>query len=119
MAFVANPGRVLATATSLWAAYGGLAILLLDKGQEWLKGPGTDKLISPEWRDILLGLCLILIPPLRIWQQRALATAAERELEEERLTRLRLEQVATSEGPPISPEDVKAIKREAAAATRE
>jgi hypothetical protein len=72
MKLVPNPGRVLARASSMWAVYGGLLILLVDKAPEWLKGPGAEKLIAPEWRDVLIGLCLALAPVLRIIQQRSL-----------------------------------------------
>lgn len=119
MNLIPNPGRVLARASSMWAVYGGLLILLVDKAPELLNGPGADKLISTEWRDRLLGLCLILAPILRVIQQGSITTATERKLLEERLTRRQLEVVATSDGPPISPDQVKAIKREAAAAVKE
>lgn len=119
MNLVPNPGKVLARASSMWAVYGGLLVLLVDKAPELLNGPGADKLISPEWRDRLLGLCLILAPILRVIQQQSISTATELKLQEERLTRRRLEEVATSDGPPISPAEVKAIKRDAAAAVKE
>lgn len=119
MNLIPNPGRVLATASSLWAVYGGLLVLLIDKAPELLNGPGADKLISPEWRDRLLGLCLILAPILRIVQQSSITTATERKLQEERLTRRKLEVAATTEGPPLSPDTVQAIKRESAAAVKE
>lgn len=72
MNLVPNPGRVLAWASSMWAVYGALLILLVDKAPEWLKGPGAEKLLSPEWRDLLLGLCLVLAPLFRVIQQRTL-----------------------------------------------
>lgn len=73
MNLVPNPGRVLARASSMWAVYGGLVILLIDKAPQWLKGPEAEKLLSPEWRDTLLGLCLIAAPILRIIQQQSLS----------------------------------------------
>jgi hypothetical protein len=72
MNLIPKPGRVLALASSMWAVYGALLILVLDKAPEWLKGPQAEKLISPEWRDILIGLCLVLAPIFRIIQQRSL-----------------------------------------------
>jgi hypothetical protein len=119
MNLVPNAGRVLGMATSLWAVYGALIVMAVDKAPELLNGPGADKLISPEWRDRLLGLCLILAPILRVIQQQSLTTATERKLQEERLTRRKLEVAATTEGPPLSPDTVQQIKRESAAAVKE
>lgn len=73
MNLIPNPGRVLARASSMWAVYGGLLILLVDKAPQWLKGADAEKLLSPEWRDILIGLCLAAAPILRIIQQQSLS----------------------------------------------
>lgn len=111
---VANPGKVALTASSLWAVYGAVLILIVDKAPEWLNMPAFQKLISPEWRDRMLAICLFLAWLFRLIQQQALATATERRLQAEKIARERLEDVATSEGPPITKEQAKAIKRDAA-----
>lgn len=76
MRLVPNWPKVLALASSMWAVYGGMVILLIDKAPQWLKGPQAEKLFSPEWRDVLLGLCLLAAPVLRIIQQRSLQPPA-------------------------------------------
>lgn len=73
MNLVPNPGRVLARASSMWAVYGALIVMAIDKAPEVLKGPEAEKLLSTEWRDRLLGLCLILAPILRVIQQQSLS----------------------------------------------
>lgn len=73
MNLVPNPGRVLLLASSMWAVYGGLLILLIDKAPEWLKGEQASRLLSPEWRDWLLVACLILAPIFRVIQQQSLS----------------------------------------------
>lgn len=115
MKLVPNAGSVLTKASSVWALYGGLAILMVNVIHDWLKDPGTASLMSPATLQLLLGVCTALGIIFRVIQQEALRTATERQLEQEKLVRLQLEQVATSEGPPITPQQVKAIKRDAAA----
>lgn len=114
---VANPGKVALTASSLWAVYGAVLILIVDKAPEWLNMPAFQKVMSPEWRDRLLALCLFLAWLFRLIQQQALANATERKLQEERLVRQHLELEATSSTPPLTPNQVKAIKRHAKAVT--
>lgn len=114
MRLIPNWGAVLAKASSMWAVYGGMAVLVVDKAPGWLKGPEAAKLITSEWRDTLLGICLFLAMVFRVIQQQALATATERKLLAERIARERLEAVATSADPPITKEQVKSIKKDAA-----
>jgi hypothetical protein len=71
MELVEKPGTVLAKATSMWAVYGGIAVLVLDYGTKWLQSDASAGL-SPEWRDGLLGVCLILAPIFRVIKQRSL-----------------------------------------------
>lgn len=110
---VPNPGRVLATSSSLWAAYGAIVLFVGDKAVEYLQSPAAADL---GWKDAVLGVLLFAIPILRILYQQSLASATERQLQEEKLTREQLEEVATSPGPPLTPGQVKDIKKDAAAA---
>lgn len=73
MRLIPNWPAVLARASSLWAVYGGLFVLLVDKAPGWLKSDAAAHFLSPEWREILLGLCLIAAPVLRIIQQRSIS----------------------------------------------
>lgn len=110
---VANAPQVLTRASSLWAAYGAIVLFLGDKIVEYLQSPAAANLT---WKDAALGVLLVLIPILRVWQQQSITTATERKLQEEKITRKALEEVATSAGPPISQDEVREIKRDAAAA---
>jgi hypothetical protein len=113
---VPNAPQVLARASSLWAAYGAIVLYFGDKVVEYLQSQDAANLT---WKDGVLGVLLVAIPILRIWYQESIATATEQKLAAEKLTRQRLELVATSEGPAISQDEVKAIKRDSAAAVKE
>lgn len=112
---VPNAPQVLTRASSLWAAYGAIVLYFGDKLVEYLQSQQAANLT---WKDAALGVLLVLIPILRVWYQESIATATEKELAQEKLTRLALEQEATSPGPPITEGEVKAIKREAAEAVK-
>lgn len=111
MRLVPNAGTIATTATSMWAAYGAIAIYILDKVVEYLQSPEAAKFT---WTQAVLGVLLVAIPILRVWYQSSLATATERKLQAERIAREKLEEVATSEGPPISKTQAKVIKQDAA-----
>lgn len=111
MKLIPNAKSVATTATSMWAAYGAIFLYLADKTIDYLQSPEGLKL---SWSQGALGVLLVAIPVLRLWYQQSLATSTERKLLQERITRQRLETVATSEGPPITPAQVKSIKKDAA-----
>lgn len=116
---VANWKEVLKRSAVVWV---GLAGALLPEVPglilKWLDSSQSE-ILTPEaknWlRAILLGL---VIPLVRIWQQKGLTTATERKLEEEKLTRLALEKEATTDGPPLSAMEVQDIKHESAEAVK-
>jgi hypothetical protein len=111
---VPNAKEVASKATSMWALYGAFVI---DAGIKILEYIQTNREVK--WQDALMPIALIVIGAARLIQQKSLATATERRLQEEKLTRIQLEQVATTAGPPITHEEVKAIKAESAAAAKE
>lgn len=111
---VPNAGDVLAKSSSLWAVYGAFIVDVGIKVLQYLQENRDLK-----WQDAIIPIALILATAFRVIPQRSITSATERKLLEERLTRRQLEVVATSEGPPISADQVKAIKREAAAAVKE
>lgn len=76
MELVDKPGQVLARATSMWAVYGGILVLLVDYGTKFLQSDASAGFLSPEWRDVLLGVCLVLAPIFRIIKQRSLQPPA-------------------------------------------
>jgi hypothetical protein len=79
---VSNHKKVLLRASSLWAAYGGLVLLLLDYLAKWLQGDESAGVIQQPWRDLLLGALLIAIPYLRVQRQESLQPPAIHPLEE-------------------------------------
>jgi hypothetical protein len=112
MRLVPNAGEVALKASSMWALYGAFVI---DAGIKVLQYLQENREVK--WQDALMPIALIVIGAARLIQQKALATATERKLAEEKITRQVLEGVATSAGPPITQEQVKAIKKDAADAT--
>lgn len=72
MELVEKPGTVLAKAASMWAVYGGIAVLVVDYAAKWLQSDASAGL-SPAMHDILLGVCLIAAPVLRIIRQRSIS----------------------------------------------
>jgi hypothetical protein len=64
--FVANKGKVLLWASSMWATYGAIVLFLADRFVEYLRSPAANNL---SWRDAVLGILLIAIPPLRVLRQ--------------------------------------------------
>jgi hypothetical protein len=113
MKLIPNAKSVATSATSMWAAYGAIVIYLLDKLVAYLQSPEGAKFT---WTQAALGILLVAIPALRLLYQQSLATLTERSLLREKIARKRLEIEATSDGPPITPAQVKAIKQDAAAA---
>lgn len=111
MPMIPNAKEVAGRATSMYAAYGAIAIYALDKFVEYLQSPEGAKWT---WTNSVLGVLLVAIPVLRLWYQQSLATKTEQKLLEERITRQRLETVATSDGPPITKDQVASIKKDAA-----
>lgn len=111
MPMIPNAKQVAGGATSMWAAYGAIAIYVLDKLVAYLQSPEGAKFT---WTNSVLGVLLVAIPVLRLWYQQSLASKTEQKLLEERITRQRLETVATSDGPPITAAQVKSIKKDAA-----
>jgi hypothetical protein len=111
MQLVPNAREVAFKASSMWALYGAFVIDAAIKVLEYVQANRELK-----WQDALMPIALIVIGAARLIQQKALATATERRLQQEKLTREQLEVVATTEGPPISREQVKAIKKDAAVA---
>jgi hypothetical protein len=111
MALVPNPGRVLLTSSSMQVVY---VAFIFDVGTKVLEYLQNNRELK--WQDAIVPILLIIVPPLRIVLQQSLASAAERKAAEEKVVRQKLEEVATSAGPPITPADVAQIKREAAAA---
>lgn len=68
MELVPNAPTVLARASSLWAAYGALAIDVGIKALEYLRDHRDLK-----WQDALLPLALLLIPLFRVVKQESLS----------------------------------------------
>lgn len=67
--------KVLALASSLWAVYGGMAVVLVDKAPGWLQGDTAAHLLPPFWRDVLVALALALAAVFRVIQQEKLRAA--------------------------------------------
>lgn len=111
---IPNAGAVLARSSSLWAIYGAFVIDVGIKVLEYLQANRDLK-----WQDAIIPVALILATAFRVMPQRSITSATETKLLQESLVRRQLEAVATSEGPPISPAQVQAIKKEAAAAVKE
>lgn len=111
MALVPNAADVALKASSMWALYGAFIIDVTIKVLEYIQ---TNR--EMKWQDMLVPIALIVIGAARLTNQRSLATATERRLQAEKITRQVLESVATSSGPPINKEDVANIKRDAAEA---
>lgn len=111
MRLIPNAKTVAGKASSMWAAYGAILIYAADKLVEYLQSPQGANFT---WTQGVLGVLLVAIPVLRLWYQQSLASQTEQKLLEERITRQRLEAVATSAGPPITKDQVKSIKKDAA-----
>lgn len=114
MKLIPNAGTVATTASSMWAVYGAF---LLAAGIPTLEYIQNNR--GLRWQDMVVPIAIIVIGAARLTFQTSVATATERKLEQERLTRVALEVEATSPGPAITQDQVKAIKQEAAAAVAE
>lgn len=113
MRLVPNAGEVALKASSMWALYGAFVI---DAGIKILQYLQDNREVK--WQDALMPIALIVIGAARLIQQKALVTATEEKLEQERLTRLALEKEATSPGPALTDAQVRDIKQEAAVAAK-
>lgn len=68
MNLVPNPGKVLLKASSLWAAYGALALDVGIKVQEYVRDHRELR-----WQDMVVPILLLLIPAFRVVQQQSLS----------------------------------------------
>lgn len=109
MRLIPNAGEVAAKASSMWALYGAFVIDVGIKVLEYIQNNREVK-----WQDMVVPIALIVVAAFRLTYQSSLASQTERKLLQERITRQRLETVATSDGPPITPAQVKSIKKDAA-----
>lgn len=96
------------------AIYLAVALQFIDMAIKALSGDATMGL-SPETKLHILTVLGAAAAVLRVFSQVDLATATERKLQQERITRKRLEAEVTKPTPPLSPEQVRAIKKDAAA----
>lgn len=107
---IPNAKEVATRASSMYALYGAFVIDVTIKVLEYIQTHRDLK-----WQDAAVPIALIIIGACRLVQQQALASATDRRLQQERIAREELEQIATSAGPPITHDQVRAIKRDAAA----
>lgn len=111
---VANWKEVAAKSWSNRAIYLALALQFTDMAIKALSGD-ADMGLSAETRLRILTFLGGAAAVLRILSQVGLATATERKLQAERITRKRLEAEVTKPTPPLTPQQVRAIKKDAAA----
>lgn len=108
---IPNAGTVAVKSASLWALYGTFVVDVSIKILEYVQNHREVK-----WQDAILPIALIIAGALRLVPQQSITSDTERQLAKEKLTRMQLEVVATSDGPPITARDVADIKQASAAA---
>lgn len=113
MALVPNAPTVATQSSTMLTLYVGIIGNAADMLVKVLQSPSVADANIP-WVQPALLVLMIIAAVCRLTAQKSIATATEQQLAKEKAVSKTLEQVATSEGPPITKADVEQIKREAA-----